>query len=190
VHSGGNFYGGHMAQAMDSLKIAVANVADLMDRQLELVVDEKYNNGLTPNLIPHFDPDGPEAGLHHGFKGMQLATSAMTAEALKLSNPASVHSRSTEAHNQDKVSMGSIAARDAREIVMLTQNVAAIHLIALCQALDLRGTEGMSPKTKAVRDLVRGSVPFLDGDRRMDKDVGEAVALIRSGELQDAALPS
>jgi histidine ammonia-lyase/phenylalanine ammonia-lyase len=189
VHSGGNFYGGHMAQAMDSLKIAVASVADLMDRQLELVVDEKYNNGLTPNLIPRFDPDGPEAGLHHGFKGMQLASSAMTAEALKLSNPASVHSRSTEAHNQDKVSMGSIAARDARDIVILTQNVAAIHLIALCQALDLRGSEGMSPKTKVVHDLVRSRVPFLDGDRRMEGDVKEIVDLVCSGELRDAVLP-
>src|SRR5215203_1893893 len=189
VYSGGNFYGGHIAQAMDSLKIAVASVADLMDRQLELVVDEKYNNGLTPNLIPRFDPDGPEAGLHHGLKGMQLASSAMTAEALKLSNPASVHSRSTEAHNQDKVSMGSIAARDAREIVMLTQNVAAIHLIALCQALDLRGTEGMSPKTKVAHALVRSRVPFLDGDRRMEGDVKEIVDLVRSGELRDVVLP-
>jgi histidine ammonia-lyase/phenylalanine ammonia-lyase len=71
----------------------------------------------------------------------------------------------------------------------LTQNVASIHLIALCQALDLRGTEGMSPKTKAVQDLVRSRVPFLDGDRRMDKDVGQAVGLIRSGELRDAVLP-
>jgi len=190
VHSGGNFYGGHMAQAMDALKIAVASVADLMDRQLELVVDEKYNNGLTPNLIPRFDPGGPEAGLHHGFKGMQLACSAMTAEALKLSNPASVHSRSTEAHNQDKVSMGSIAARDAREIVELSHNVAAIHLIALCQALDLRGTEGMSPKTKAAHGLLRSRVPFLSGDRRMDKDIKEAVGLIRSGEMRDATLMS
>lgn len=190
VHSGGNFYGGHMAQAMDALKIAVASVADLLDRQLELVVDEKFNNGLTPNLIPRFDPEGPEAGLHHGFKGMQLASSAMTAEALKLSNPASVHSRSTEAHNQDKVSMGSIAARDAREIVILAQNVAAMHLIALCQALDLRGTEGMSPKTKAAHGLVRSRVPFLSGDRRMEKDVKEVVALIHSGELRDAALHS
>ncbi len=188
VHSGGNFYGGHMAQAMDALKIAVANVADLMDRQLELVVDEKYNNGLTANLIPRFDPAGPEAGLHHGFKGMQLACSAMTAEALKLSNPASIHSRSTEAYNQDKVSMSSIAARDARAIVELTQNIASIHLIALCQALDLRGTRGMSPKTRAAHGLVRERVPFLDGDRRMEGDVEEGVGLIRSGELRDAVL--
>src|SRR3982750_4772034 len=54
VQSGGNFYGGHMGQAMDSLKVALANVCDLMDRQLELVVDEKFNAGLTPNLIPFF----------------------------------------------------------------------------------------------------------------------------------------
>src|ERR671912_619981 len=99
VQSGGNFYGSHITQAMDSLKIAVANLCDLMDRQLELVVDEKFNAGLTPNLIPFVDEDSPDAGLHHGFKGMQLCCSAMTAEALKLSNPASVFSRSTEAHN-------------------------------------------------------------------------------------------
>jgi phenylalanine ammonia-lyase len=188
VQSGGNFYGGHIAQAMDALKIAVANLCDLMDRQLELVVDEKFNAGLTPNLIPFFTEEDPEAGLHHGFKGLQLCCSAMTAEALKLSNPVSIHSRSTEAHNQDKVSMGAIAARDARSVVELAQNVAAIHLIAVCQALDLRGVEKASPNTRAARDLVRSRVPFLDGDRRMDEDIKTAVDLIRSGELSRTIL--
>jgi histidine ammonia-lyase/phenylalanine ammonia-lyase len=183
VQSGGNFYGGHMGQAMDSLKIALANLCDLMDRQLELVVDEKFNAGLTPNLIPDFGADHPEAGLHHGFKGMQLCCSAMTAEALKLSNSATIHSRSTEAHNQDKVSMGAIAARDARSIVELAQNVAAIHLLAVTQALDLRGIENASPVTRAVHDLVRSQVPSLEGDRRMDVDIRAIVDLIRSGEL-------
>src|SRR6201985_4008944 len=84
VEGGGNFSGGHIGQAMDSLKVALANLCDLIDRQLELVVDEKFNNGLTPNLIPRFEGDHPEAGLHHGFKGMQLCSSAMTAEAMKL----------------------------------------------------------------------------------------------------------
>src|SRR6478736_4028668 len=68
VESGGNFYGGHMGQAMDSLKVALANLCDLIDRQLELVVDEKFNRGLTANLIQRFEPDHPEAGLNHGFK--------------------------------------------------------------------------------------------------------------------------
>src|SRR5919201_1079332 len=185
VQSGGNFYGGHMGQAMDSLKIALANLCDLMDRQLELVVDEQFNAGLTPNLIPFFPPEHPEAGLHHGFKGMQLCCSAMTAEALKLSNSATVHSRSTEAHNQDKVSMGTIAARDARTIVELAQNVAAIHLLAVTQALDLRGVEKASSVTRAAHDLVRSRVAHLDGDRRMDGDIAQVVELIRSGELSE-----
>ncbi|TMC16441.1 MAG: aromatic amino acid lyase [Chloroflexi bacterium] len=181
VHNGGNFYGGHIVQAMDALKVAVANIADLLDRQLELIVDEKFNNGLSPNLIRPVQESDFEAGLHHGFKGMQLACSAMTAEALKMSGPMSIFSRSTEAHNQDKVSMGSIAAREACAIVELVQNVTAIHLIALCQALELRGSEKMSPRTFTIYELVRSRVPFVERDRRMDRDIEQVVELVRAG---------
>ncbi|WP_088830565.1 HAL/PAL/TAL family ammonia-lyase [Paenibacillus tyrfis] len=184
VYNGGNFYGGHVVQAMDALKIAVSNIADLLDRQLQLIVDEKFNNNLTANLIQRFNEDDYECGLHHGFKGMQIACSALTAEALKLSNPASVFSRSTEAHNQDKVSMGTISARDARTIVDLTQNVAAIHLITLCQALDLRGIDKMSPKTLVIYRLIREKVPFLERDRPLEKDIKSVVQLIRLGEFR------
>jgi phenylalanine ammonia-lyase len=183
VESGGNFYGGHIGQAMDSLKVALANLCDLIDRQLELVVDEKFNRGLTPNLIPRLEPAHPEAGLHHGFKGMQLCASAMTAEAMHLCAPTTIHSRSTEAHNQDKVSMGTIAARDARSIVELAQNIAAIHLIACCQALELRGVEQASPRTQAAFNLVREHVAFLDQDRYLDGDIATTVALIQSGAM-------
>jgi histidine ammonia-lyase/phenylalanine ammonia-lyase len=181
AESGGNFYGGHMGQAMDSLKVALANICDLMDRQLELIVDEKFNAGLTPNLIPRLEPEHPDAGIHHGFKGMQLCSSAMTAEAMKLCNPATIHSRSTECHNQDKVSMGTIAARDARTIVELAQNIAAIHMIACCQALELRGVERCSPHTREAFELVRRQVRFLDGDRYLDEDIAAVVQMIRAG---------
>ncbi|QDX93936.1 aromatic amino acid lyase [Brevibacillus laterosporus] len=184
VYNGGNFYGGHVVQAMDSLKVSVANIADLLDRQLQLVVDEKFNKNLTPNLIQRFNSDDYELGLHHGFKGMQIASSALTAEALKMSNPVSVFSRSTEAHNQDKVSMGTIASRDARTIVELTQHVAAIHLIALCQALDLRDIEKMSLQTSKIYKMIRMHVPFVDRDRALEGDIEIVVQLIRSGELK------
>jgi phenylalanine ammonia-lyase len=183
VESGGNFYGGHVGQAMDSLKVALANVCDLIDRQLELVVDEKFNRGLTANLIPRFEASHPEAGLHHGFKGLQLCCSAMTAEAMHLCAPTTIHSRSTEAHNQDKVSMGTIAARDARSIVELAQNIAAIHLMACCQALELRGVEQASPRTQEAFRLVREHVAFLDRDRYLDADIATIVALIQSGAM-------
>ncbi|MFF5532325.1 histidine ammonia-lyase [Streptomyces cinerochromogenes] len=185
VHHGGNFYAGHVAQAMDSLKTATASVADLLDRQLALIVDPKFSRGLPANLVP---PSlSGEAGLHHGFKGMQIAASAVTAEALKTAAPASVFSRSTEAHNQDKVSMGTIAARDARTVNELTSQVAAITLLAAAQAVDLRGPEQAAPWVRRVHALVRSHVPFTDGDRRMEGDIATVCELILNGSLARAA---
>ncbi len=161
-----------------------------MDRQLELLVDEKFNVGLTPNLIPRFGPEDPQAGLNHGFKGMQLCCSAMTAEAMHLSAPASIHSRSTEAHNQDKVSMGTIAARDARSIVDLAQNIAAIHLIASCQALSCaasrRRGDRREPSTGCCARESRSSRPTGAWTARSQA----AVDLVASGELGAAVAGS
>ncbi|MDZ7903087.1 MAG: aromatic amino acid lyase [Rheinheimera sp.] len=76
--------------------------------------------------------------INHGFKAVQIGCSAWTAEALKLTMPASVFSRSTECHNQDKVSMGTIAARDCLRVLELTEQVVAASLLAVQQALRLR----------------------------------------------------
>jgi histidine ammonia-lyase/phenylalanine ammonia-lyase len=116
---------------------------------------------------------------------MQIACSAITAEALKTSAPASVFSRSTEAHNQDKVSMCAIAARDARTVVALTEEVAAIHLLALCQALNLRGIERSSGPIRAMHAFIREHVPPVRDDRPMDVDIQVVIGLIRSGALTD-----
>lgn len=182
VVSGGNFSGGHVALAMDSLKTALASVGDMMDRQLELVVDEKFNQGLTPNLIPRLAAGHPEEGLNHGFKGMQLACSSLAADALSRCMPLTAFSRSTECHNQDKVSMGATAARQARDVVALVEKVAAIHLIALCQAADLRGADKLG-RTRAVYERVRAKVAFLDTDRPMADDIAAVLDLLHQGSL-------
>ncbi|WP_333767262.1 aromatic amino acid ammonia-lyase [Streptomyces sp. IBSBF 2435] len=187
LHLGGNFYAGHVGQAMDSLKTAVAGLANLMDRQLALVVDEKFSRGLPPDLIVPRRPDDPEAGLHHGFKGMQIAASAVTAEALKQTGPVSVFSRSTEAHNQDIVSMGTISARDARTVNGLVREVAAIHLLALAQAIDLRGAGQASPVVRGVHGLLREHSAFVSRDRRLDADIEAVTGLIETGALRRAA---
>jgi histidine ammonia-lyase len=173
---GGNFYGGHVCFVADAIKIAVANVADLLDRQLALLCSAATSNGLPENLVGH--QRGDQAA-HHGFKAMQIAASALTAEALKLTMPASVFSRSTECHNQDKVSMSTIAARDCRRVIALTETVAAIHMLALCQAADLRADRGCHRLTRAMRDAVRTVVPFNDRDRRQDGDIAAVLVLIR-----------
>jgi histidine ammonia-lyase/phenylalanine ammonia-lyase len=177
---------------MDALKTAAASVGDLLDRQLALVVDEKFNHGLTANLVPPVGAGHPDAGLHHGFKGAQIACSSLAAEALHRSAPATVFSRSTEAHNQDKVSMGTIAARDARDVVELVLQIAALHLAALCQAVELRGADRLAPATRAAFELVRKHVPFVGADRRLDAEIAAVADAVRSGALREAvasALP-
>ena len=185
VHNGGNFYGGHVGMAADALKVAVASVGDLLDRQLALIVDEKFSNGLPAGLVPV----DAEPGLHHGFKGAQIASSALVAEALSRSGPATVHSRSTEAHNQDKVSMATIAARDALAVTELVRDAAAVQLAALCQAVDLRGADRLGAGSRAVYDLVRRHVSFVDRDRRLDRELADLSAAIRSGALTAAVAP-
>jgi histidine ammonia-lyase len=176
---GGNFYGGHVAFAMDGLKTAVANVADLLDRQMALLCNPTTNNGLPADLVGH---PGAGRAAHHGFKAMQISASALTAEALKLTMPASVFSRSTESHNQDKVSMGSIAARDCQRVLDLTETVAAIELLALCQGLDLRGGPSRA-RSRALHGAVRALVARNDADRRQDGDIEQMLRLHRGGGL-------
>ncbi|HVP31508.1 MAG TPA: aromatic amino acid ammonia-lyase [Myxococcota bacterium] len=180
---GGNFYGGHVAFALDSLKTAVASVADLLDRQLVLLCDPATNGGLPENLV---GASGPERVAHHGMKAMQITASALAAEAQKLTLPASAFSRSTESHNQDKVSMGAIAAREALRTLELAETIAAIGVLAVCQAVDLRGTEAVARGARALHAAVRKAVPMLRADRRQDEDVQRVLALLAAGEL---ALP-
>ena len=179
VLHGGNFYGGHACFALDALKTAVANLADLVDRQMAQICNPDMSNGLPANLVGR---TGADRAAHHGFKAMQISTSALAAEALKLTMPASVFSRSTECHNQDKVSMGTIAARDCLRVLELTETTAAIATLALCQAVDLRGGP-RCVRSRAIHAAVRARAPRVDADRRQDGDIAAVLRLLRSDEL-------
>ncbi len=181
VLHGGHFYGGHIAFAMDSLKNLLANVADLLDRQLALLVDSRYNHGLPSNLS-----GAPKATamINHGFKAVQIGTSAWTAEALKNSLPASVFSRSTECHNQDKVSMGTIAARDALRSLELCEQVAAASLLAANQGVWLRGREAEARPLPAplasMREQLAEDFPPVIEDRALEAELRLCLTQIRS----------
>lgn len=183
VLHGGHFYGGHIAMAMDTLKTAVANLADLLDRQMAQLMDYKFNNGLPFNLT---GAEGERKPINHGFKAVQIGVSAWTAEALKHTMPASVFSRSTECHNQDKVSMGTIAARDCLRVLELTEQVAAASLLAGTQALELRKRHNeldehhMSENLKYIRDEVLKEFEFIVEDRPLEGDLRHFIARIQS----------
>ncbi len=179
VLHGGHFYGGHIALAMDTLKNAVANVADLLDRQLALLVDTRYNHGLPANLS---GATGERAAINHGLKALQISVSAWTAEALKQTMPASVFSRSTECHNQDKVSMGTIAARDCLRVLELSEQVVAAMLIAARQGLGLRArqqTLALGAGAAAMFDELSARIPLIEEDRALDRELLALVQALR-----------
>ncbi|MDM1248253.1 aromatic amino acid lyase [Acinetobacter sp. R933-2] len=173
VLHGGHFYGGHIAQAMDSLKIMIANIADLMDRQLAQLVDHKMNHGLPRNLTGSSLERLP---LNHGFKAVQIGVSAWTAEALKQTVAASIFSRSTECHNQDKVSMGTIAARDASRVILLTEQVMAALSCAAVQAIQLKGLNTqLGQVLTQFQQWVLESFTFVEEDRPLQQDLQRLV---------------
>ncbi len=97
------------------------------------LMDYKFNNGLPFNLT---GAEGERKPINHGFKAVQIGISA-DGRSVEKHHASERFSRSTECHNQDKVSMGTIAARDCR-VLELTEQVAAASLLASVQAVEIR----------------------------------------------------
>jgi len=180
ILNGGLFFGGHVALACDTVKTAVINVVNLMDRQLALLMEPQRNAVLPENLVAAASSN--VTGLSHGFKAMQITMSALAAEALKNALPASVLSRPTEASNQDVVSMGSIAARDLDHVLGLAQAALAIHGMAIRQgffALESRGL--VRPLNGAARGclarVAEASEPVTE-DRSLDLDIAQVARVL------------
>lgn len=187
VLHGGHFYGGHIAFVMDSLKNIIANLADLMDRQMALLMDPKFNHGLPANLS---GSNSERAMINHGFKAVQIGVSAWAAEALKNTMPASVFSRSTECHNQDKVSMGTIAARDCLRVLQLTEQVAAAMLMAVTQGIHLRCRAGELARVHLAETVTRTQsqvdevFAFLEEDRPLEQVLRDLTQQIQQQEFE------
>ncbi|MBU0534868.1 MAG: histidine ammonia-lyase [Patescibacteria group bacterium] len=162
VISGGNFHGEPVAIAMDTMGIALSEIANTSDRRIATLYDPSTNNGLPAFLVVN-------GGLNSGFMIMQYTTASLVSENKILAHPASVDSVPTSANIEDLVSMGTIASRKAREIFDNTANVLTIELISACQAIDIRNRDlfpklKLSKRTEKVYKKVREIVPFIDKD--------------------------
>ena len=181
VLHGGNFYGSHITHVADTVKVQVAHAAEILERQLVLLCHSTATSGIPENLIAIA---GAGHTAHHGFKAVEILASALVAEALKQAAPASVFSRSTEGHNQDKVPMGPIAARDLRGIQHLADHVLAISLLAAAQATDATGRAAELPAPlAALYRAIRARCPATLEDQRHDVLIHRCLASFHAGEL-------
>lgn len=173
--SGGNFHGQPMALSFDFLKIAESELANVSERRIERLVNPAYS-GLPAFLTP-------QGGVCSGFMIVQYSAAALVSENKVLAHPASVDSIPSSAGQEDHVSMGTIAARQAGEIGRNVRRVLAMDLMVACQGIDMRGNKGLGKGTQAAYDLIRKHVAQLEEDRPLFGDINLCENLIADGSL-------
>ncbi len=178
VLSGGNFHGQPVAQAMDFLAIAVAELASIAERRVERLV-----NPALSCLPPFLIRDG---GLNSGFMIAQYTAASLVSENKVLCHPASVDSIPSSANQEDHVSMGTTAARKARKVVDNVASVLGIELLTAAQAVDFRGADNLGLGTAAAYHLLRQEVDYLEKDRVLYPLVNRAITYVKSGSLVEA----
>ncbi len=159
---GGNFHGQSLSFAMDMLAIAVCTLGNLSERRINKLLDKHLNEGLPEHLVA-----GGEAGLVMGFMGAQYLAVSATAENRHLANPVSIHSISCNASNQDVVSMGTIAARRAFQLVRNVKHVLTLEVLCDLQALALKPTGPLGYGTGKLRALLAEDFQVYDNTRVM-----------------------
>ncbi|NYV63868.1 histidine ammonia-lyase [Bacillus sp. Gen3] len=163
VISGGNFHGQPIALAMDFMKIAIAELANISERRIERLVNPSLND------LPGFL--SPEPGLQSGAMIMQYAAASLVSENKTLAHPASVDSIPSSANQEDHVSMGTIASRHAYQILLNSRRVLAIEMICAMQGVEFRGVENMASLTKEFYHQGRRIVSSIVKDRVFSKDI-------------------
>ncbi len=135
VISGGNFHGAPVGYVSDFLAIAIADLASISERRVFMLNDPRLNRGLPPFLV---EQPPEHVGLDSGLMISQYTAASLVSENKSLAHPASVDSIPSSANREDHVSMSTIAARKAANVVANAQRVIAIELLCASQALSLR----------------------------------------------------
>ncbi len=171
VFSAGNFHGQPVALVMDLLGLAIAELGNISERRTARLVDPKLNFGL-PAFLTN------DGGLNSGLMITQYTAAALVSENKTLIHPASGDSIPTSANQEDHVSMGTIGARHANEILGNVQNVLAIEILSANQALSFRKEKPGKLISEVVK-LVNSVVPKIEEDRDFHKDISAVRELIR-----------
>ncbi|WP_281974512.1 histidine ammonia-lyase [Halobacillus litoralis] len=171
VVSGGNFHGQPIALAMDFLKIAMSELANISERRVERLVNPQLND------FPAFLSVNP--GLQSGLMIVQYVAASLVSENKTLAHPASVDSIPSSANQEDHVSMGTIGARHASSVIGNSYKVLAIELICSMQALEFRGVERASPLARQLWEAARTVVPEITEDRVFSTDIENLAAWLK-----------
>ncbi len=173
--SGGNFHGQPLALPLDYAALAASELGNIADRRIYLSLMDTIE-GL-PKLLMK------ETGLNSGFMIPQYTTAALASENKSLCFPASADSIPTSLGQEDHVSMGSISARKALQIVDNLEKILGIELFCAAQGFDFRKPLKSGPLINACHEHVRQSIPHIDQDVFLGDYIQSAIQIVQQREL-------
>ena len=173
VLSGGNFHAQVVAQCLDLVAIAAADLASIAERRIDRM--------LNPDLsgLPAFLTRKP--GTRSGLMIAQVTAADALSEMRVLASPASIDSVPTCASQEDHVSMGMAAARKVRRSVELLETVLAVELLCAAQAVEFHRPLRAGAGVERALETVRAHAPPLDRDRVLSGDIASLTELVRQG---------
>jgi histidine ammonia-lyase len=160
-----------LAQAADSLAVALAQISAMSERRLDRLI-----NPLVSGLPPFLASD---AGSNSGFMIAQYTAATLSNENRRLAMPASTDGGLTSALQEDFLAHPTAAANKLLSVIDNAEYILAIELMAAAQAHDfLAGVGSRARGTDAVHALVRKAVGHYDDDRPLSNDIERLRALI------------
>ncbi|MFD2202498.1 histidine ammonia-lyase [Shivajiella indica] len=173
--SGGNFHGQPIALPLDYACLAASEIGNISDRRIYLSL-EGDTPGVPKLLLK-------ETGLNSGFMIPQYTTAALASENKGLCFPSSADSIPTSLGQEDHVSMGSIGARKAFQVIENVEKILGVELFCAAQAVDFHAPLKSGKIMTALYEHVRAKINHVTEDQIMYEDMETAIAIIQSGEL-------
>ena len=176
VLSNGNFHGEPVAIALDTLKLALSELASISERRIERMLNPALSNGLPAFLTE-------DGGLNSGFMIAQYVAASLVSEDKVLVHPASADSIPTSAGQEDHVSMGATAAVHLWHVCANVERVLGIELLCGAQGVDFLAPKRPGPAVAAAHAAVRELSVHVDTDRSLASEIEAVAGRIRNGSL-------
>ncbi len=168
-----NAVGAALGLAMDSLGVAVAEVAAMAERRIDRLVNPQVSG------LPAFLADN--SGAASGFMIAQYTALSLVSANRRLAAPASLDGGITSALQEDHLTHSTPAAVKILAILDNAERILGIELLAAAQAYELQPRFGRrAPGTETLYRTVRAVVPPYADDRPLAVDMASARDMIRA----------
>jgi len=150
IVSGGHFHGMPIAIRLHSLVQAMGIMARLSNMRCVRYVDQARNKGLGSDLIwPELSTE--QKSVSSGMMIPEYASAALTNEIWGMAMPSHLFSLSTDAGQEDHVSMSATLGMRITDLIPRLSEILAIELAFAHQAAEIRKNQSTIPsKLKAV----------------------------------------